>query len=57
MASYLTISWLAKSAGVHVQTMRYCERCYLLNPVIHLPAASDRSVTAGPPQSPTGAIC
>lgn len=32
MASYLTISWLAKSAGVHIQTVRYYERCRLLKP-------------------------
>lgn len=32
MASYLTISWLAKSVGVHIQTVRYYERCRLLKP-------------------------
>jgi MerR family transcriptional regulator, copper efflux regulator len=32
MASQLTISQLAKSAGVHVQTVRYYERLHLLCP-------------------------
>ena len=32
MAPYLTVSWLAKSAGVHIQTVRYYERCRLLKP-------------------------
>ncbi len=33
MASLLTISQLAKVAGVHVQTVRYYERCHLLKPL------------------------
>lgn len=32
MASFLTISQLAKSTGVHVQTVRYYERRHLLKP-------------------------
>jgi MerR family copper efflux transcriptional regulator len=32
MASQLTIGQLAKSAGVHVQTVRYYERLHLLGP-------------------------
>lgn len=32
MAAYLTISSLAKSAGVHIQIVRYYERCRLLKP-------------------------
>ena len=33
MTSQRTIGWLAKSAGVHVQTVRYYERQQLLSPV------------------------
>ena len=32
MASQLTIGQLAKSAGVHIQTVRYYERLHLLGP-------------------------
>jgi MerR family mercuric resistance operon transcriptional regulator/MerR family gold-responsive transcriptional activator of gol and ges genes len=32
MMSQLTIGWLAKSAGVHVQTVRYYEKRKLLSP-------------------------
>lgn len=38
MTSQRTIGWLAKSAGVHVQTVRYYERQQLLSPGERLPS-------------------
>ncbi|MCW5778507.1 MAG: heavy metal-responsive transcriptional regulator [Nitrospira sp.] len=38
MTSQRTIGWLAKSAGVHVQTVRYYERQQLLSPVGRRPS-------------------